>query len=99
LDWHTVGDAVAPTLNALAYDPAGLGGVAVLGLDEHIWHHARRPGKAPKELTGMVDLTERPDTKVQARMPARCSTLCRAVSGRPTQAGSTAAGRRFTNGV
>jgi transposase len=34
-------------------------GSRVLGVDEHLWHHQLRPGKGPKELTGIVDLTRR----------------------------------------
>ena len=36
-----------------------LAGVDTVGVDEHIWHHQPRPGKGPKEQTGIVDLTRR----------------------------------------
>ena len=68
VDWHTLWSAIKPLLHALADDPARLAGVQVLGVDEHIWHHAPRPGKGPKELTGMVDLTRDADGKPQARL-------------------------------
>jgi transposase len=68
VDWHTLWDAIRPPLEELADAPTRLAGVEVLGVDEHIWHHAPRPGKGPKELTGMVDLTKTPDGKPQARL-------------------------------
>jgi transposase len=68
VDWHTVWSAIKPLLTALADDPARLAGVEVLGVDEHIWHHAPRPGKGPKELTGMVDLTRDDKGKPTARL-------------------------------
>ena len=48
VDWHTLWDAIAPLLVELADDPARLAGVQVLGVDEHTWHHAPRPGKGPR---------------------------------------------------
>ena len=75
VDWHTVWDAIEPLLEDLADDPARLAGVAILGVDEHIWHHAPRPGRGPKELTGMVDLTKRPDGKGKVRTQARLLDL------------------------
>jgi len=86
VDWHTVWDAIAPLLEDLADDPTRLAGVAVLGVDEHIWHHAPRPGKGPKELTGMVDLTRRPDAKGKVRTQARLLDLVPGRSG-PAYAG------------
>lgn len=68
VDWHTLWAAVKPLLRQLADDPARLNGVAVLGVDEHIWHHSPRPGKGPKELTGMVDLTRDEQGKPRARL-------------------------------
>jgi Helix-turn-helix domain of transposase family ISL3 len=57
VDWHTVWDAIKPLLAELADDPDRLADIDTLGVDEHIWHHRPRPGKGPKELTGIVDLT------------------------------------------
>jgi transposase len=68
VDWHTLWEAIKPMLVELADDPDRYLGVAVLGVDEHIWHHAPRPGKGPKQLTGMVDLTKTDDGKPQARL-------------------------------
>ena len=99
VDWHTVWDAIAPLLDALADDPARLAGVEILGVDEHIWHHAPRPGKGPKELTGMVDLTRQPDHKGQLRPRARLLDLVPGRSG-PAYAGwLNSRGRQFTDGV
>ena len=78
MDWHTVWDPIAPLLTELADDPAWLAGVAVLGVDEHIWHHAPRPGMGPKELTGMVDLIKAADAKARSGPRRGCSTSCRA---------------------
>jgi len=99
VDWHTVWDAIAPLLEALADDPARLAGVEVLGVDEHIWHHAPRPGKGPKELTGMVDLTKKPDANGQVRTQARLLDLVPGRSG-PAYAGwLQGRGEAFTDGV
>jgi transposase len=99
VDWHTVWEAIAPLLEALADDPARLAGVEVLGVDEHIWHHAPRPGKGPKELTGMVDLTKKPDANGQVRTQARLLDLVPGRSG-PAYAGwLQGRGEAFTDGV
>ena len=48
-------------------------GVAILGVDEHVWHHvSTKPvedgGRGPKELTGMVDLTRDANGHTRARL-------------------------------
>src|SRR5215213_1883087 len=53
VDWHTIWEAIKPLLEQLA--------------DEHIRHHQPRPGKGPKEQTGIVDLTRR-NGKPRARL-------------------------------
>lgn len=53
-DVHTLWDTIRPLLQVPAEDPARYQNVRVLGVDGHIWHHAPRPGKGPRELTGMV---------------------------------------------
>jgi hypothetical protein len=53
MDWHTVWAAMAPLLAELADDPDRLTGLDTIGVDEHMWHHQPRPGKGPKEMTGM----------------------------------------------
>src|SRR5215211_6638344 len=67
VDWHTVWQAIKPLLEELADDRARLAGVDAVGVDEHIWHHQPRPGKGPKEQTGIVDLTRR-NGKPRARL-------------------------------
>ena len=67
VDWHTVWEAIKPLLAELADDPDRLAGVDTVGVDEHIWHHQPRPGKGPKEQTGIVDLTRR-NGRPQARL-------------------------------
>src|SRR5918994_1634464 len=99
VDWHTLWETIKPLLASLADDPARFTGVEVLGVDEHIWHHAPRPGKGPKELTGMVDLTKSPDAKGQVRTQARLLDL---VPGRPGPAYANwleDRGTGFTTGV
>jgi transposase len=94
VDWHTVWDAIAPLLAELAEDPDRLAGVDTIGVDEHIWHHQPRPGKGPKEMTGMVDLT-RQNGNPQAR-------LLDLVSGRSGKAYAdwlSGRGEQFTAGI
>ncbi len=67
VDWHTVWAAIRPLLTELADDPDRLAGIDTVGVDEHIWHHQPRPGKGPKEQTGIVDLTRR-NGKTTARL-------------------------------
>jgi len=67
VDWHTVWEAIKPLLDELVDDPDRLAGVDTVGVDEHIWHHQPRPGKGPKEQTGIVDLT-RHDGRPRARL-------------------------------
>ena len=93
VDWHTVWDAIAPLLAELADDPARLAGVEVLGVDEHIWHHSPKPGKGPKELTGMVDLTRRDTT------PARLLDLVPGRSGKAYADWLSGRGDTFTAGI
>lgn len=57
----------------MAEDPARFTGVARLGVDEHVWHHAstkpvEHGGRGPKELTGMVELTPDADGTTRARL-------------------------------
>jgi transposase len=100
VDWHTVWSAIKPLLSELADDLARLAGVTTLGVDEHIWHHAPRPGKGPKELTGMVDLTRRNtgrDGKPQTQ--ARLLDLVPGRSGPACAGWLTGRGTGFTGGV
>jgi len=99
VDWHTLWDAMKPLLDELAADPARYRDVRVLGVDEHIWHHAPRPGKGPKELTGMVDLTRRIDTKGQLRPSARLLDLVPGRSGAAYAGWLAERGEAFCAGV
>jgi transposase len=68
--WKTLWRAVRPRLAELAADESRLGGVASLGVDEHVWHHTphKTATKGPTMLTGMVDLTHDGDGSVHARL-------------------------------
>jgi transposase len=94
VDWHTVWDAIRPLLSGLVDDPARLAEVEVLGVDEHIWHHTPKPGKGPKERTGMVDLTRRdgvPHARLLDLVPGR--------SGKAYAAWLSSRGVAFAAGV
>jgi transposase len=91
VDWHTVWDAITPLLRELADDPDRLDGVDTLGVDEHIWHHQPRPGKGPKELTGIVDLTRR-----NGRPKARLLDVVPGRSGKAYADWLRARGEQFT---
>ena len=57
-------NAHEPLLSELADDPARLAGVEVLKVDEaHLAPRAHVRGRAPKEFTGMVVPTRRPDAE------------------------------------
>ncbi|HET7406285.1 MAG TPA: ISL3 family transposase [Actinomycetales bacterium] len=71
--WRTVWRSVKPLLEMMADDESRFGGVSVLGVDEHVWHHvstkpATDGGRGPKELTGMVDLSRDRKGKTRARL-------------------------------
>ena len=53
--WNTANDAVlAEGHRVLISDPARFDGVAVIGVDEHVWRHTRR---GDKYVTVVIDLT------------------------------------------
>ncbi len=71
--WRTVWEAILPLLEAADADVTRFDGVAILGVDEHVWHHvSTKPvedgGRGPKELTGMVDLTRDANGHTRARL-------------------------------
>jgi len=71
--WRTVWESIKPLLETAAADPARFEGVAILGVDEHVWHPvSTKPiedgGRGPKELTGMVDLTRDANGRTRARL-------------------------------
>lgn len=78
--WKTVWRAIKPLLEAMDADPARFDGVEILGVDEHIWHHASIKERGPKELTGMVKLTRDEKGRTRASYwtwslddPGRCT--------------------------
>jgi transposase len=55
VSWNTANDAVlAEGKRVLINDPARFDGVAVIGVDEHVWRHTRR---GDKYVTVIIDLT------------------------------------------
>ena len=64
--WDTANDAVlAEGQRVLIEDPARFDGVAVLGVDEHVWRHTRR---GDKYVTVIIDLTPIRDGTGPARL-------------------------------
>lgn len=67
--WWTVWRNIKPLLEQMAADDSRFDDVTILGVDEHIWHHADPRKRGPKAMTGMVDLTRDPQTgKTKARL-------------------------------
>ncbi|GAA4829209.1 ISL3 family transposase [Luteimicrobium xylanilyticum] len=64
--WHTANDAVlAEGQRVLIDDPARFEGVAVIGVDEHVWRHTRR---GDRYVTVVIDLTPIRDGVGPARL-------------------------------
>jgi transposase len=64
--WGTANDAVlAEAKRVLIADPARFDGVAVVGVDEHVWRHTRR---GDKYVTVIIDLTPVRDGTGPARL-------------------------------
>jgi transposase len=64
--WNTANDAVlAEGKRVLIDDPARFDGVAVIGVDEHVWRHTRR---GDKYVTVIIDLTPIRDGTGPARL-------------------------------
>ena len=64
--WDTANDAVlAEGRRVLIADPTGFDGVAVIGVDEHVWRHTR---KGEKYVTVVIDLTPIRDGTGPARL-------------------------------
>jgi transposase len=64
--WGTANDAVlAEGKRVLIHDPARFDGVAVIGVDEHVWRHTR---KGDKYVTVIIDLTPIRDGTGPARL-------------------------------
>ena len=66
VSWNTANDAVlAEGKRVLIDDPGRFDGVAVLGVDEHVWRHTRR---GDKYVTVIIDLTGIRDGTGPARL-------------------------------
>ena len=66
----------------LVYDnPSHLDGVRILGVDEHVWKHTRKPGQPSNLVTILVDLTPLADGRGPARLldirPGRSADVLR----------------------
>ncbi len=76
--WHVLWRPVAREAALRAADPNRLSGVAVLGVDEHVWRPRRCGGR---DATCMVDLTRAEDGLLRARLldlvPGRSGTVYR----------------------
>ena len=56
--WELVNQIAVDACRKLVYDnPSHLDGVRILGVDEHVWKHTRRPGQPSSFVTVLVDLT------------------------------------------
>jgi transposase len=66
VSWNTANDAVlAEGKRVLIDDPGRFDGVAVIGVDEHVWRHTRR---GDKYVTVIIDLTRVRDGTGPARL-------------------------------
>ena len=66
VSWNTANNAVlAEGRRVLIADPARFDGVAVIGVDEHVWRHTRR---GDKYVTVIIDLTPVRDGTGPARL-------------------------------
>ena len=66
VSWNTANNAVlAEGQRVLIADPARFDGVAVIGVDEHVWRHTRR---GDKYVTVIIDLTPVRDKTGPARL-------------------------------
>ncbi len=80
--WELVSKvAVTATRNLVYADPSHLAGVRILGVDEHVWKHTRRPGEPSSMVTVLVDLTPLVDGRGPARLidmrPGRSAEVLR----------------------
>jgi transposase len=80
--WELVNKvAVTATRNLVYADPSHLAGVRILGVDEHVWKHTRRPGEPSSMVTVLVDLTPLVDGAGPARLidmrPGRSAEVLR----------------------
>lgn len=80
--WELVNQVAIDACRTLVYDnPSHLDGVRILGVDEHVWKHTRRPGQPSSFVTVLVDLTPLVDGTGPARLldmrPGRSAEVLR----------------------
>lgn len=69
IGWELVNTVAVTAARSMVYaDPSHLAGVRVLGVDEHVWKHTRRPGEPSSMVTVLVDLTPLTDGAGPARL-------------------------------
>lgn len=67
--WELVNRVAVTAARNLVYaDSTHLAGVRILGVDEHVWKHTRRPGEPSSMVTVLVDLTPLADGSGPARL-------------------------------
>ena len=80
--WELVNQVAVDACRKLVCDnPHHLDGVRILGVDEHVWTHARKPGQPSNLVTILVDLTPLADGRGPARLldirPGRSADVLR----------------------
>ncbi len=80
--WEVVNQVALEACQQLVYDDSQhLDGVRILGVDEHVWKHTRKPGQPSNLVTILVDLTPLVDGTWPARFldmrPVRSAQLLR----------------------
>ena len=80
--WDLVNQVALNACRQLVYDnPHHLDGVRILGVDEHVWKHTRKPGQPSSMVTVLVDLTPLVDGRGPARLldirPGRSADVLR----------------------
>lgn len=80
--WELVNQVAVDACRKLVYDnPHHLDGVRILGVDEHVWKHTRRPCQPSPFVTVLVDLTPLVDGRGPARLldmrPGRSAEVLR----------------------
>ncbi|MGO1379793.1 MAG: transposase, partial [Corynebacterium sp.] len=78
--WQLVNKIAVQACRNLVYDSGDhLADVRILGVDEHVWKHTRRPGDPSSMVTVLVDLTPLVDGRGPARLiDMRPGRRCRA---------------------
>lgn len=80
--WELVNQVALDACRRLVYDdPQHLDGVRILGVDEHVWKHTRKPGQPSSFVTILVDLTPLAEGRGPARLldmrPGRSAEVLR----------------------